>query len=66
MAKPYELPIIQKDASGNLQRATATNENYLAFKAGVHLAGTADQKYPLGHYHRNQDKPHHYSYRLGI
>jgi hypothetical protein len=42
MAKPYELPIVQKDASGNLQRATATNENYLAFKAGVHLAGTAD------------------------
>ena len=38
MAKPYKLPIIQKDASGNLQRATSTNENYLAYQAGLRFA----------------------------
>jgi hypothetical protein len=38
MAKPYKLPIIQKDTSGNLQRATSTNENYLAYQAGLRFA----------------------------
>lgn len=38
MAKPYKLPLVQKDASGNLQRATSTNENYLAYQAGLRFA----------------------------
>lgn len=43
MTTQYKPPIIQKDASGNLQRATSTNENYLAYQAGLRFAerGTA-------------------------
>ena len=38
MAKPYRLPVIQKDASGNLQRATTSHEEYLAYQAGLRFA----------------------------
>jgi hypothetical protein len=38
MTSHYKPPIIQKDALGNLQRATSTNENYLAYQAGLRFA----------------------------